>query len=211
MPFCQHCGKEISSSKHQKKFCNRSCAAKFNNSKRKLSEETKAKIRASVLTNITIYTKQCDCGVSFQTGSNRSRRCKTCQSLKRVERDNKRGRAKNACPVCGKPAVNIFCSRGCSHQNRRLETAQRIESGSYSIASTTLETLRRYLFRVRGRRCEICSLTEWQNRPIPVEVDHINGNCRDHSITNLRLVCGNCAMQLPTYKSKNKGNSKRGR
>lgn len=44
---CLNCGEEIDS--YKKKFCNSSCAAIYNNKKRKLSEETKQKISISLL------------------------------------------------------------------------------------------------------------------------------------------------------------------
>lgn len=43
---------------------------------------------------------------------------------------------------------------------------------------------------------------------MPLIVDHINGNPEDDRLENLRLVCGNCDMQLPTYKSRNLGNGR---
>jgi hypothetical protein len=42
-------------------------------------------------------------------------------------------------------------------------------------------------------------------KPMPLEVDHINGDWKCNQEANLRMVCGNCGMQLPTYKGKNKG------
>ena len=39
-------------------------------------------------------------------------------------------------------------------------------------------------------------------------MDHIDGNSDNWMDNNLRLVCGNCDMQLPTYKSKNLGNGR---
>lgn len=47
--------------------------------------------------------------------------------------------------------------------------------------------------------------------PIPLVLDHINGKSSDNNLENLRLVCGNCDMQLPTYKSKNKNSERRKR
>jgi very-short-patch-repair endonuclease len=44
--YCLECGKELNS--NIKKFCNSSCSAKFNNKKRKLSDETKKKISLSL-------------------------------------------------------------------------------------------------------------------------------------------------------------------
>ena len=63
---------------------------------------------------------------------------------------------------------------------------------------------RRYLVEKFGRRCSICGLTDWMGKPIPLVVDHIDGDATNCAVSNFRLVCGNCDMQLPTYKSKNK-------
>lgn len=45
-------------------------------------------------------------------------------------------------------------------------------------------------------------------KPIPLVLDHINGHSGDWRLDNLRLVCGNCNMMLPTYKNKNRGNGR---
>lgn len=49
----------------------------------------------------------------------------------------------------------------------------------------------------------------WMNKPIPLVLDHINGDGLDDRLENLRLVCCNCDAQLPTYKSKNKHSTRK--
>jgi hypothetical protein len=68
--------------------------------------------------------------------------------------------------------------------------------------------IKRRILLERGNTCEICGNTEWMDKPIPLVLDHIDGNSSNNTKENLRLVCGNCDMQLPTYKSKNKGNGR---
>ena len=52
--------------------------------------------------------------------------------------------------------------------------------------------------------CACCGIGPiWQNKPMPLILDHINGVNNDNRLENLRFVCSNCDSQLSTYKSKN--------
>ena len=55
---------------------------------------------------------------------------------------------------------------------------------------------------LKENMCEICGINEWLNKPISLELDHINGNNMDHRIENLRILCPNCHSQTATYRGR---------
>ena len=54
-------------------------------------------------------------------------------------------------------------------------------------------------------KCESCMRTEWRDKPIALELEHIDGRRDNNRLENLRLLCPNCHAQTPTYRGKNKG------
>lgn len=68
------------------------------------------------------------------------------------------------------------------------------------------ELLRKYLhhYNLKNYCCEICSLTEWNNNHITLELDHIDGNRINNQLSNLRWLCPNCHSQTPTFRGYNK-------
>lgn len=52
-------------------------------------------------------------------------------------------------------------------------------------------------------KCECCGLTEWNNKPIPLQIHHINGIHNDNRIENIQILCANCHAQTDNYCGKN--------
>lgn len=121
------------------------------------------------------------------------------------------------CIFCSKPLHlgNVYCSVQCQQDHSWDKRKKKFESTGMweGVTHETVITrrLKRYLKETRGMRCQICGITEWMGEEVPLVLDHIDGNSARDGLDNVRLVCGNCDMQLPTYKSKNRGRGRANR
>lgn len=117
------------------------------------------------------------------------------------------------CKNCGTDAVwsyqksNQYCSIKCSSQGKFKDSVERFKLGEVKERST----LRKVLTEVNGYRCACCGISEYNNKPITLQVDHIDGNAGNNMPNNLRLICPNCHSQTESFSGGNKGSGRAAR
>lgn len=116
------------------------------------------------------------------------------------------------CKMCRASTKNKnFCSHRCQITFNWELRKKQIAADNFPVfngphgESLQRRVARKYLREVRGWKCEICDLTEWNGQEAPMILDHKDGNGYDFTLSNIRLVCPNCSALLPTFTSRNRG------
>ncbi len=53
--------------------------------------------------------------------------------------------------------------------------------------------------------CAECGLTAWRGQPLPLHLDHVNGDHTDNRLENLRILCPNCHAITDTWCGRERG------
>lgn len=147
------------------------------------------------------------CGCSCAAKVNNAGRCKNPQGCN----GHPRRLTPGPCPVCGGdvPRGAKYCCSDCYKVGQWKERVALIEATGVAPElneNHQRKVMRRYLIEKYGHRCSVCGGRKWRGAPIPLVVDHIDGDQSNRAVANYRMVCPNCDAQSPTYCGRNKGN-----
>lgn len=56
---------------------------------------------------------------------------------------------------------------------------------------------------IKENKCELCGISEWNGKPLNMELHHIDGDRTNHRLENIQILCPNCHSQTETFRAKN--------
>ena len=93
-------------------------------------------------------------------------------------------------------------------ESKKLNALKRVkEQNQPFLANHALKKI--LITSGREYKCNNCNITEWNGKPINLDLDHINGDTFDNTLENLRFLCPNCHSQTNTYKGRNVNSGKK--
>ncbi len=155
-------------------------------------KETKKCLNCNSIIETTISDKQKFC-------------CSSCS----VTYNNKLRTIKNNCLNCNCEinSWNKYCSKKCSADHKKNIIFDSIEKGDKTLSEKQYKD---YLISKYGNKCMECGWCEIHSITgnVPIQLEHIDGNSDNNSLSNLKLLCPNHHSLTSTYGALNKGNGR---
>lgn len=76
----------------------------------------------------------------------------------------------------------------------------------FNFEDLSWDLKREYLIYENGNKCDKCGISEWLGFKVAIEINHINGNNKDHFKENLECLCPNCHSITSNWRGRNKTN-----
>lgn len=180
-------------------------ARKLGVQKSRESSAVRLKIRTKEYRQNPSLCASCNSELEYKKRKNKfcSHSCSVSFNNRGLSRNTVQGiYKKKKCLNCENFTYQIkFCSRECYKEYAKVERRNKIEASGSLLR---YQSDKWYLIETRDHKCEVCGTSEWQGKPIPLDIDHKNGNSDNDNLDNVRLICPNCHRQTETHGSKNK-------
>jgi hypothetical protein len=126
---------------------------------------------------------------------------------------------RSKCLACGREPARPgykYCSNLCQRAYQHKLYLQNWKAGKTSglrVTGIVTNPVKKYLRLKFKNRCCLCGWSKINPKTglVPLVADHIDGNWKNNSENNLRLICPNCDSLSPTYAALNKGNGRKHR
>jgi len=118
---------------------------------------------------------------------------------------------RSTCNFCGisfthgVQTLGTYCSTRCTGDAKKADTRRRFEAGLITERST----IKKYVEERDGYICAECGISDYNGKPISLQLDHIDGCAGNNMPDNLRLLCPNCHSQTEHFGGKNKGKGRK--
>lgn len=194
---CRYCGKETTNPK----FCSLSCSVRQQNIDKPRVLKPKE-------------IKRCEhCDLEF-IADGRKKENKFCSHSCSAKFNNSKRRIRKPirpCQRCGEPTSNNkFCTYGCEQKTNRQFKIEQWLGGSNVSDGVLKGTIRKHLFATQNNSCVKCGWSErnQQTNSVPLELNHIDGDHTNNTVSNIELICPNCHSLTSNFRALNRGNGR---
>jgi len=178
------------------------------------SNECKNKNRSTL---IYLYCRECNKKIS-ERGKNINNQLSFCNRSCSATFFNKQRRkiqrtlygncifCKNPFPIHSSYRKQRYCSAACHSHNTKHQTFERIEKGEI----LSHKQFRDYLIFKHDAKCMECGWNKInpKTKKCPIQLEHIDGNYENNTLSNLKLLCPNCHSLTITFGSLNRGSGR---
>jgi predicted RNA-binding Zn-ribbon protein involved in translation (DUF1610 family) len=156
--------------------------------------------------------KKCGQSMKYNKRTNKfcDNSCATAYNNRGVRRHGKQPSNCLNCGVLLKFSNRRYCNNGCQKDHEWRKKSLLIEQGKVKelgAPATQDRNLKKYLIKKNGEKCTKCGWAEINphTNTIPIQIDHIDGNPQNQSLSNVHLLCPNCHALTKYFGRRGKG------